>query len=112
MRAFGRSFLLALGGTVFLAVGTAMAAEPPAIRLRLPFADMFPEDHTEIVQLHPSGTCRINGEQAERFARRTSDPCLAANTSPGSECFDRLGLGTLRSQRTLVPYDGDQQCLK
>jgi hypothetical protein len=113
MRAFGGSFLLALGGAVFLAAGAAMAAEPPpAIRLRLPFTDMFPQDHTAIFQSHPSGSCRINGEQAERFERRTSDPCLAANTSPGSECFDRLGLGTLRSQRTLVPYDGDRQCLK
>jgi hypothetical protein len=90
-----------------------MAAEPPpAIRLRLPFANMFPEDHTAIVQPHLSGSCRINGEQAERFERRTSDPCLAANSSPGSVCFDRLGLGMLRSQRTLVPYDGDLQCLK
>ena len=89
-----------------------MAAEPsPPIRLRIPFMDAFTQDGTALSQPFLHGNCRVNGEQAERIERRTSDPCLAADAAAGAVCFDRLGLGTLRSQRTLLPYDGGRRCV-
>jgi hypothetical protein len=88
-----------------------MAANPsPPIRLRIPFANAFAPESMESTKPSLSGNCRVDGEQAMRFERRTSDPCLAADAAPGSACFDRFGLGTLRSQRTLLPYDGGRRC--
>jgi hypothetical protein len=87
-----------------------MAAEsPPPVRLQIPFVNAFTQDGTASTKL--DGSCRISGEQALRIERNSSDPCLAADAAPGSICFDRLGLGALRSRRALLPRDGGQHCL-
>jgi hypothetical protein len=110
MPAFDGLFLLSLCGAALLTMGPVMAAEsPPPIRLRIPFVNAFTQDDTAFANLH--GNCRISGEQALRIERNSSDPCLAADAAPGSICFDRLGLGALRSRRALLPRDGGQHCL-
>jgi hypothetical protein len=111
MRGFVKSFLLAFCAMGAFALDSAMAAEsPPAILLPTPFANIFTGDPAVIAQSYPQGTCHISGEQAEKMERRTTDPCLAADASPGNVCFDRLGFGMLRAQRTLLPRGGRQYC--
>ena len=112
MRALSRSFFFTLCGSVLLTVGTAMAAEPsPPIQLRIPFANAFTQDVTASTQFSLRENCRISGEQALRIERDASNPCLAADAAPGGACFDRLGLGMLRSRRALLPDDGGQRCV-
>jgi hypothetical protein len=111
MRALAGSFFFALCDLVLLTAGTAMAAESsPPIRLQIPFANAFTQDVTASTQFSLRENCRINGEQAMRIERDTSNPCLAADAAPGGACFDRLGLGMLRAQRTLWPHDEGRHC--
>jgi hypothetical protein len=113
MPRYAKSLLLAFWATAFFAVGSAMAAESsPAIILPAPFANIFADHPAAVAQPYLLGTCRIGGEQAEEIERRTSDPCLAADASPGNVCFDRLGFGTLRAQRPLLPNLRRQHCVE
>ena len=113
MSALVRSFFFTLCGSAFLTAGTAMAAEPsPPIQLRIPFANAFTQDVTASTQFSPRENCRIGSEQAMRIERDTSNPCLAADATPGGACFDRLGLGALRAQRTLWPHDEGPHCME
>jgi hypothetical protein len=110
MFAFDGPFLFSLCGAALLTMGTAMAAESsPPVRLQIPFVNAFTQDGTAFTNLR--GNCRISGEQALRIERSSSDPCLAADAAPGGACFDRLGLGALRSRRASLPRDGGQRCL-
>jgi hypothetical protein len=112
MRGSIRLLRFALWGAVLLTVGTAMAAEAsPPVRLRIPFVTALTEDHTTLDPAYSHGHCAISGEQALRIERDTSDPCLAAEASPGGACFDRLGLDALRAQRAPLPHDGSKRCV-
>jgi hypothetical protein len=111
MRALARSFFFTFCGSALLTAGAAMAVEPsPPIRLQIPFANAFTQDVTASAQFSLRENCRISGEQAMRIERDTSNPCLAADATPGGTCFDRLGLGALRAQRTLWPHDEGRHC--
>jgi hypothetical protein len=112
MHAFNGSLLFTLCGALLLTTGAAMAAEPsPPVRLRIPFVKGFMQDGAALTQSSVKEDCRISGEQALRIERSSSDPCLAADAAPGGACFDRLGLGALRSQRALLPREDGQRCV-
>ena len=110
MRASDKSFLFTVCGAVLLTLGTAMAEPSPSVRLQIPFMNAFAQDSTTSTLLSSHRSCHISSEQAMRVERDTSDPCVAADAAPGGACFDRLGLGALRSQRALLPHDGGQRC--
>ena len=113
MHAFHRPLLFALWGAVLWAIGTAMAAEAaPPVRLRIPFVNALTQDDLSAPQSYNHEYCRITGEQGLRIERNSSNPCLAADGTAGGACFDRLGLGALRSQRALLPHDGGRRCVE
>jgi hypothetical protein len=113
MHGSNRLLQFALWAVVLLTVGTAMAAEAsPQVELRIPFITALSEDHTTLDRAYGHGRCAISGEQALRIERDTSNPCLAADASPGGACFDRLGLGMLRAQRGLWPRDEGRHCME
>jgi hypothetical protein len=88
-----------------------MTAEAsPAVRLQIPFENLFTQDDDAAPQSYGRETCRINGEEGLRIERNASDPCLAADAAAGGACFDRLGLGALRARRALLPDDSGQRC--
>ena len=88
------------------------AEASPAVRLQMPFANLFTQDDGAIPQDYGRKTCRISGEEGLRIERDVSDPCLAADAVAGGTCFDRLGLGALRARRALLPDDGGQRCVE
>ena len=113
MHESNRLLQFALWGAALLTVGTAMAAEAsPPVQLRIPFVTALTEDHTTLDPAYSHGHCAIRGDQALRIERDASNPCLAADAAPGGACFDRLGLGMLRTQRALWPHDEGRHCME
>lgn len=105
MHATHRPLLFVSASAVLWAVGTATAAQASSpVQLQIPFAAALSEDNWALDPADSHGQCAIDGEQALRIERDTSDPCAAANTATGGACFDRLGLGALRARRALLPH--------
>jgi hypothetical protein len=108
MRAIRQIFFAVCGVILLTSTGTTAFEAPSRKALRF-----YPSSTAGVVQLrdqsdialsppHRAWHCRVSGARAERIERNTSNPCLAADSTPGGVCFERLGQSTTTNPSALL----------
>ena len=109
-----RSSLLALAACLALTpISVAYSAEVLfPLKIQLPMESLAAWRADALVRADTRSLCPVTGAEAEAIERDTSDPCLAADSTPGGVCFERLGRIRPRSGTQVSLHAAREACLR